>query len=212
VPAVILTVLIIAAAVTTVLVLRSGIAGPAPKPTAGQVNELNWSVFTDEGIAYIDRTRLPRIDLSEPPVQAEPLGLPSDGELTVGPLDSGDVQLDYRLILNGGGEYPGGMQLVVTQFTLTTADGQLQSIVAPVRQVLNFRQTLDALLKRADDLGWQIDTDAIFAQVEQATRAGEPYEFTVGPSDRVGFDVSATASCDPSGFCALTYTVTPAVR
>lgn len=211
IPAAVLLVLIAGVGVTVVLLFRGGIAEPAPAPTAGQVDERNWSVFTEEGVAYIDRTRVPRIDLSNPPVQAGPLGLPADGTLTVGPLDNGDVQLDYRLILNGGGELPGGMSITATQFTLTTADGVLRSIVAPTREAFPFRSVLDDLASRADDFGWQVDEASILATAGDATRAGTPFEFTVGPAERVGMGVAATVSCEGGG-CRVAYTVTPRVR
>ncbi len=212
VPAATLLVLIGGVAVTSAVVVNSGVAGPAPPATEGQVNDLNWSVFTPEGIEYIDRSRLPRIDLADAPIAAQPLGLPDDGSLTVGPLDTGDVGLDYSLIFTGGGEYPGGGRLVVTQFTITTADGVIESIEAPLRDIRPFRVTLDALKAEAETYGWQVDTAAIFEQVEDATRAGVPYEFTLGPADRVGVPVAATASCDPTGYCSLAYEITPAVR
>ncbi len=212
VPAGILLVLIGGVGVTAAVLVNSGITGPAPRATEGQVTDLNWSVFTPEGLQYIDRSRLPRIDLADAPIAAGPLGLPDDGSLTVGPLNTGDVELDYRLIFRGGGAYPGGGRLVVTQFTVTTAGGVIESIEAPLRDIRPFRATLDTLEAEAETYGWQVDTAAILEQVEDATRAGVPYEFTLGPADRVGVPVAATASCDPTGYCSLTYEITPAVR
>lgn len=196
----------------SILFVRYGTWGPAPKPTEGQVTDLNWSIFTDEGLAYIDRSREVRIDFSDAPVAAEPLGLPEEGELTIGPKSSGDVELDYGLIVSGGGEGPGGAKFIVTQLTITTADGVIESVRAPLREVVNFRETLAALQERAEVFGWHVDTDIIFEQVEQATKAGEPYTIQFGPGDRVGVPISATASCDPSGYCLVEYEVTPAVR
>lgn len=204
--------MIIGVGITAAVLLRSGIAEPAPQATGGQVTDLNWSIFTKEGLAYIDRSRQVRIDLSDPPVEAEPLALPADGEITIGPKSSGDVELDYSLIVNGGGESPGGAKLVVTELTITTADGEITSIVGPNRSVLTFRFLLDQLTKRGEDFDWQIDRDAVFAQVEAATRAGAPYTLEFGPGDRLGVQIAATADCDTSGYCQLEYVVTPAVR
>ena len=65
VPAIILSVVIIAALVTGFLLVRGGLGAPAPQPTEGQVSDLNWSSFTDEGLDYIQRSREIRIDLSD---------------------------------------------------------------------------------------------------------------------------------------------------
>lgn len=198
---------------TAIALLRGGIAEPLPQATEGQVTDLNWSIFTAEGMAYIDRSRQVRIDFSDPPVEAEPLALPENGEVTIGPKSSGDVDLDYSLIVNGGGEAPGGAKLVVTELTITTRDGVIESVTAPLREVLNFRQTLDALLERGAVFGWDTGgVEEIFDLVERATRDGVPYEFTFGPADRVGVPIAATASCDPTGYCLVEYVVTPAVR
>jgi hypothetical protein len=208
IPAALLATAIAAAVIATVVV--SQLAVPAPRPTGDQVTDLNWSSFTPEGIRYIDRTRLPRIDLSDAPVEAAELGLPDDGVTTLGPIDQGDTRLDYRLIVNGGGEEPGGLQIVVSTFSITTVDGVVQSVTAPLRSPMTFRETLNAMLADADTYGWSIDTDAIYEQVEAASRAGEPYAFTAGPGDRIGVPVAATADCVQ--VCTLTFSMTPAVR
>jgi hypothetical protein len=72
---------------------------------------------------------------------------------------------------------------------------------------------LNQLRLEVDDFGWpEPDIDALFENVEAASRAGVPYEFTFGPGSRLGITVSATARCGTDGFCALTYEVTPVVR
>lgn len=198
---------------TSVALLRTGIAEPVPRATEGQVTDLNWSIFTEEGLAYIDRSLQVRIDFGKPPVEATPLGLPDDGTLTIGPKSSGDVELDYGFIASGGGEAPGGAKFIVTELTITTKDGVIESVIAPLREVLNFRQTLDSLLERGEVFGWDTGgTEEIFALVEQATRDGVPYEFGFGPADRVGVPIAATASCDTTGYCLVEYVVTPSVR
>lgn len=198
---------------TAVALLRAGIAEPVPHATEGQVTDLNWSIFTPDGLAYIDRSLQVRIDFGKPPVEAPPLGLPDDATLTIGPKSSGDVELDYGFIASGGGESPGGAKFIVTELTITTKDGVIESVTAPLREVLNFRQTLDSLLERGEVFGWDTSgTGEIFELVEQATRDGVPYEFTFGPADRVGVPIAATASCDTSGYCLVEYTVTPSVR
>jgi hypothetical protein len=213
IPAVVLLVIIGGVATATILLINAGLGSPAPKPTEGQVTDLNWSIFTPEGLDYIDRTREVRIDLSSTPVAAEPLGLEADGSLTIGPKNNGDVQLDYYLIVNGGGQSPGGDKFTMSQLTIDTASGVVTSVHGPLTETLNFRQTLDKLLAKAELFGWDTSgVAAIYQQVEDAVRAGDPYEFTFGPADRLGVPIAATASCDPGGYCLVEYAVTPTVR
>jgi hypothetical protein len=208
IPAGLLAIGIAAVVVTTAVVSQQAV--PEPRPTGDQVTDLNWSSFTEDGIRYMNETRLPRIDLADAPVEAAPLGLPDAGSVTVGPIEQGDTRLDYRLIVRGGGEDPGGLQIVVSTFTVTTVGGVIASVEAPLRSPMTFREALNDVTSRADDFGWTVDTAAVFEQVEAATRAGEPYSFTVGPADRIGVPVAVRADCD--GTCSLTYEITPAVR
>lgn len=208
-PALILTAVIVGVFVTGAVLLAGGLGQPTPKPTEGQVTELNWSSFTTDGLAYIATSRDVRIDLSRPPVEASPLGLPDDGTLVLERIDNLDVQLDYDLIVNGGGEGPGGARFVASEITIVTAGGLVSTVSANLADVANFRQTVDRLAGEAETFGWEFDRDAIFALAEEFTRAGTPYEFTLGPGDRVGMLVSATASCDTGGFCALRYDASP---
>ncbi|MGX5679823.1 hypothetical protein [Schumannella luteola] len=209
-PAVILSVVIVGVLVVAGVLIRGGLGQPTPKPTEGQVTELNWSSFTEAGLEYIRSSRDVRIDLSRPPVEAAPIGLEPDATLVLERIDNLDVQLDYDLILNGGGEGAGGLRLTASEIRITTVGGLLTSVEADLVDVLPFRQALDRFERESESFGWSLDRDAIFAMVEEATRAGEPYEVTAGPSDRVGLTLSATAFCDTSGYCALTYTAAPA--
>jgi hypothetical protein len=212
-PATILSVLIVGTIITTTVLVSRGLGAPLGDPTNGQVTDKNWSIFTPEGLAYIDASRQVRIDFSRGPVDAAALGLDPDDSITIGPKDNGDVTLDYYLIVNGGAPGQGGDKFTVSQLTIETAGGVISRVSAPLSEVLNFRQTLDKLTKKAQLFGWDVSgTDAIFAQVEQATRDGVAYSFTFGPADAVGVPVAATASCDPTGYCLVEYDVTPAVR
>jgi hypothetical protein len=213
IPAVILVVIIGGIITATTLLARAGLGDPVPRPTEGQVTDLNWSSFTEEGLAYIDASRQVRIDLSRGPALAADLGLEDDGSLTIGPKDNGDVVLDYSLIINGGGEGPGGDKFIVGQLTIETTDGAISAIRAPLSEVVNFRQTLDKLIGKAELFGWDTShVQQIYDMVDDATKAGEPYSFTFGPADKVGVPVAATASCDPTGYCLVEYDVTPPVR
>ena len=212
-PATILSVVIVGVIVTTSLLVGGGLGAPLPSPTSGQVTDKNWSIFTPEGLAYIDASRQVRIDFSRGPVDAAALGLHPDGSITIGPKDNGDVTLDYDLIVNGGAQGQGGDRFTVSQLTIETAGGVISRVSAPLSEVLNFRNTVDKLTKKAELFGWDVSgIDAIFAQVEQATRDNVPYSFSFGPADAVGVPVAATASCETTGYCVVEYDATPAVR
>lgn len=213
IPAGVLVLLIAGTVITTSILVSNGLGQPVPQATYGQVTDKNWSTFTAEGLAYIDASRNVRIDFSHAPVDAAALGLPADGSITIGPKDNGDITLDYYLIVNGGAPGQGGDKFTVSQLTIETAGGAVSRVSAPLSEVLNFRQTLTKLTAKAELFGWDTSgTDAIFDQVEQATRDQVPYSFTLGPADAVGVPVSATANCDTTGYCVVEYDVTPPVR
>lgn len=213
IPAAALVLIIGGVGLSTVILLNNGLAEPLPKPTVGQVTDLNWSSFTEEGLAYIERSRNVRIDLSRGPADAATLGLDADATLDIGPSDNFDTDNEYYLILNGGGEGPGGAKFTVGQLSITTADGVIAGISTQSLGAMPFREAYNVLSGEVEEFGWSApDRDAIFADVEQATRDGVPYEVSFGPGDRLGMSVLGTASCEPSGFCVLGYDVTPAVR
>lgn len=214
-PAVALLLIIVGVAVTTILLVNNGLGatGPKPKPTTGQVTELNWSSFTEEGLEYIESTREVRIDFAKQPTDATAIGLPADGSITIGPYLTGDTRLDYSLIVNGAGEGPGGAKFIVSEMTIETADGVITEVRAPLSYADGFRNTLGYLLERGEVFGWDTsNTDAIYDQVNQAIRDGVGYSFTFGPGDRVGVPIAATANCGSDSYCVVEYTVTPAVR
>lgn len=213
IPAAGLVVILVGVGIATSVMINNGLGQPAPKPTEGQVTDLNWSSFSEDGLDYIARTRQVRIDMSTQPVDAAAIGLTPDDTLVLERIDTGDTLLDYDLIINGGGEGFGGGRFVVTDITIVTQGGVVTSVSAPLRDVVNFRQTLDMLTEKAEIWGWDTAArDEAFAIADQATRDGVPYEFTFGPADKAGVPMAATASCDTSGFCAVTYTATPATE
>jgi hypothetical protein len=71
--------------ITSAGLFGDGLGGPTPERTKGVVTELNWSSFTDEGLACIERSRDVRIDLSRLPTDAASLGLAADDTTTIGP-------------------------------------------------------------------------------------------------------------------------------
>jgi hypothetical protein len=209
-PAIILCVVIIASLITGFILVRGGLGAPAPAPTEGQVSELNWSSFTEEGLEYIQRSREIRIDLSDHAEDAVALGLPANGTTVIGPHPEG---LEYKFTFNGGGAGLGGDKLIVTQVTITTVDGLITEIVAPIAQVDNFRTTLAGFDKQSELFGWDMSfVDELYDRVNQATKDGVGYDFTVGPADLVGVPVSANAQCDVGGFCVVTYFISPGLR
>ena len=54
--------------------------------------------------------------------------------------------------------------------------------------------------------------DELYDRVSQATKDGVGYDFTVGPADLIGVPVSASAQCDVTGYCLVTYLISPGLR
>lgn len=212
IPAGILAVAIIGTGVTAAVLVGSGLGQPAPKPTSGQVTDLNWSSFTPEGLDYIASSQKIRIDLSRPPALAAPLGLPDDDVVSFEPIDQLDTVLYYDLIVNGNGEYPGGIRMTAAYVEIATTGGAVTSVRATAPDVIAFRDVLALLEKEAPTYGWSYDRDAIFDDVDAASRADEPFTLVFGPDDRVGVSVKATAECETNGYCTLEYEMTPSVR
>lgn len=213
IPAAVLVLIVAGVGITSAVLVGNGLGGPAPEPTVGEVTELNWSSFTDDGLAYIERSRDVRIDLSRLPTDAAALGLAADGTTTIGPSENFDTDNDYYLIANGGGEGYGGKRFTVSQLSITTAGGEISHIIAQSSGIVPFRIALNDLGAQAAEFGWQpLDTDAIFADVNTSVAAGEPFGFTAGPGDRLGMGVAASANCDQSGSCIVEYDITPEVR
>ena len=213
VPTGVVVVLIVAVVITTATLLGGGLGAPPPAPTAGQVTEVNRSVFTEEGLDYIASTRVVRIDLSAPPTAAAPLGLPDDGEVVLPIIATGDTELDYSLRVYGGGAAPGGITLTPPRVTIRAAAGAIAGIEAPEREVVPFRTLLSSLTDRADQFGWPAgEQERVLAEIAEASRAGEPYSFVIGPGDRIGLSISVRVECSPEGFCGSTWLIAPTDR
>ena len=133
--------------------------------------------------------------------------------LTIGPSENLDTDNDYYVIVNGGGEGFGGHKFTASELSITTEAGELESIEVTQSGYPAFREVLNQLRLEVEDFGWaEPDIDALFEDVEVATRDGVSYAFTFGPGSRLGMTVAATAVCGTNGFCELTYLVTPVVR
>ena len=188
-------------------------SGPGPAET-DQVNDLNWSVFTDEGLAYIESSRTPRIDFRAPPVNASSLGLPSEGSLTVGPHTT---DLDYRLVLIAtdslsAGALPNGALFTTPLFTITTHDDRVQSVRIDERGAFDFRQTSLLLTESSANYGFTAPRSTnLAAAIGEARDSGEPVIVRSNRGLTTGMAVTAEAVCFAAGFCTVSYIVTPAV-
>lgn len=183
-------------------------APPGPAET-DQVTDLNWSVFTAEGLQYIDAARTPRIDLSVPPVDAAPLGLPAEGDVVVGPHPTG---LDYRLVLIATADQPNGALFTTPRFTVSTRDGQLQSVRVEERGARDFRETYLLVADRSADYGYTPPTSMRLAEaISEARNTGVPVTVRSDRGTSTGMGITAEVTCFGAGFCSVSYVVTPAV-
>jgi hypothetical protein len=208
IPAAILSVIILAAVLFALIEGPRIAAGPGPAQS-GQVTELNWSVFTDDGLQFIESARTPRIDLSSPPVDAVELGLPADSALTVGPHVTG---LDYRLVLIAIDDETNGALFTTPQFTVHTSGGRLESVRVEERGAFTFTETFLAVSERAPDFGYTPPTTQALAQaVTDARESGRPSVLRTDRGLAAGMGIVAETTCFGGGFCQLSFIVTPAV-
>ncbi len=208
IPAGILGAIILAAALFAIIGGPRLAAPPGPAAT-DQVTDLNWSVFTEEGLAYIDDARTPRIDLSNPPIEAAPLGLPVTGDLTVGPHPT---LLDYRLVLIASEDQANGALFVTPGFTLSTRDGRIVSLRIEERGGRDFRQTYLLVAERSADYGFTPPASSrLAAAISEARTAGSPVTVRSDRGTSAGMGIMAEITCFGAGVCTVSYIVTPAV-
>lgn len=207
-PAALLSAIMLGVVVFGIVGLPEVASGPGPAET-DQVNDLNWSVFTDDGLAYIESARTPRIDFSEPPVNASSLGLPTEGSLTVGPHAT---DLDYRLVLIATDEQPNGALFTTPLFTITTSDDHIVSVRIDERGAGDFRETYQLLAERSVAYGYRPPSaTSLAAAVSEARDSGEPVTVRSNRGLTTGMPITAEAVCFGGGFCAISYVVTPPV-
>jgi len=212
VPAVVLS-LAIAGAVVMALVYVPQFADGPPPPEPGQVDDANFSLFTEEGLAFIERERAPRIDMTEQPVAAGPLGLPDDGALTIGPHPS---NLDYRLSLLVRGDETAGVRFSTETFTLVTEGGALTRIEVipasfePWRG--GYRDVQGFVAQRGERYGFSAPTqDELLALVIEAQETGTAGVIVTDVGTATGLPVASEIICTESAFCTATFIVTPPV-
>ena len=196
-PATVLAVFIVAALVVGYILVRGGLGSPAPAPTEGQVTDLNWSSFTEDGLEYIERSRDIRIDLSDQGADAVGLGLDTNGTITIGPNPEG---LFYEFIFKGGDVGPGGDKLFVNQLTITTTDGEITLITAAdhrSRELPRHDQPAHRGVG-AVRMG-HLDRRRDLRHGRGGHRGRRAVRVHVRAGDRAGTPVSATAQCDPPG-------------
>lgn len=206
IPAVVLAVII---TIVIVFAVNEGpklAAGPGPAET-NEVDELNFSVFTDEGLGFIEAQRIPRIDLREPPVETEPLGLPAEGELVIGPHPQ---NLDYRLVLLAeGGD--GGARFTTASFSISTDGGAIRELrVQPQRDVAagTFRDIEAYAIESAERFGYPpIANGTLLDLVLASQQSGELETTTTEVGEAIGLPTRLEISCGGDAFCFATIVI-----
>lgn len=208
IPTAIVALLIAAVGVTSAVLINNGVGQPVGAPTEREATEDLLSVFSEEGIAYIETGRKARFNLAPgQPIDSATLELPDDGAVEVGPTPT---ELDITIKIYGGGAEPQGVTLAGQRFTVTTADGELSSVAIPQRESDGFRNMLAALEKRAPVFGWDAAArDDAIAAAQAAQAAGTGFEFDLGRGIRLGMGVEALVTCTDRAWCSLEYVITP---
>jgi hypothetical protein len=208
IPAVVLSVIIVVAVIVAMTQGPRIAAGPGPG-ASNEVDQLNFSVFTPEGLAYIDAQRIPRIDLRRLPVVATPLGLPSDGETVVGPHPQ---DLDYRLILLAS-DGDGGARFTTAGFSIITTGGIVREVrIQPGRDgaVAPFREVALSINESAERFGFPpLEPGALLDLVLAAQSTGEPAAVSTGTGTAIGVPARWDITCEADGYCAAVVVITP---
>lgn len=206
IPAVVLAIII---TIAIIFAMNEGprlAAGPGPAES-NEVDDLNFSVFTDEGLAYIDAQRIPRIDLREPPVETEPLGLPDEGELVIGPHPQ---NLDYRLVLLASAG-DGGARFTTASFSITTESGAIRELrVQPAREVAagTFRDIEASAIESAERFGYPpIASGTLLDLVLAAQQSGQLETTTTEVGDAIGLPTRLEISCGGDALCFATIVI-----
>lgn len=206
IPAVVLSAIIIAAVAFAASQGPRLAAGPGPAET-NEVDDLNFSVFTEEGLAFIEEQRIPRLDLRELPVATEPLGLPADGEFVIGPHEQ---DLDYRLVLLASGG-DGGARFTTWTFTIVTESGEVRELrVAPPREVTygSFRDVEAFAVESAERFGYApIANGTLLELVLAAQESGQPETTRTESGDRTGLPTHLEITCTGEAFCQSVFVI-----
>jgi len=203
IPAVLLSIVIVGVVIFAVIEGPRLQAGPGPAET-DEVDELNFSVFTEEGLAYIDEQRIPRLDLRELPVETEPLGLPAEGELVIGPHPQ---DLDYRLVLlTTSGER--GARFTTPAFAIVTEGGAVRELrIQPTRggaagAFPTFRDVEAFANDSAERFGFApLEPGTLTDLVVAAQESGVQQPLSTGTGDRIGLPTRVDIVCFPEAYC-----------
>jgi hypothetical protein len=212
VPAVVLSLAILGAVLIALVYVPQFANGPPP-PEPGQVDDRNFSVFTDDGLAFIERERAPRINLADPPVDAAALGLPEDGALTIGPHPQ---NLFYRLALLVPGEQAQGVRFSTDTFTLVTEGGALTRIeVQPASfdsWAGGYRDVQGFVAQRGARYGFVAPSQQeLLDLVLEAQETGTDGVIVTEAGTAMGVPIAAEIVCGGNATCFATFIVTPPV-
>jgi hypothetical protein len=204
-----MSVIIIAVVITTVMLMDGGL-GQDREPTAEEATDRGASLFTDDGLRYIDRTREIKLDLRNVPLEAAALGLPEEGDVTIRqetwPVG---VVLPYTVSLRTPSG-SGVTKIKVSEATLTTSAGQLTEVRSEAAATgAGFKGALDLVREQAEEFGYTVDTETINAEMGDAVRAGKPYSHTVGPGEALGAKTVVELTCEEPMACTVVFRITP---
>ena len=199
IPAVILSVLIIAAFTVALIALNTDVGTAPTAAPSDAVTSVGTSVFTDAGLRYIADSRKVFIDATTLPIEAESLGLAASTTLTIVPPTEG--VFEYLSVVGSGG----GMRFMGTSIEITTRGGTVRSAsVADSSRILVYRDTLALLRERAERFGIpESDIDGFASAAGNASHDGTSYEYSIHTDDALGVALTVTATCSSESACLI---------
>jgi hypothetical protein len=210
IPAMVLSIIIVAVIVTTAMLMGGGL-GQDREPTADEATDRGASLFSDSGVKYIYQTREIKLDLRDAPIEAAALGLPEDGDVTFeqqsGPFG---IVMPFTVMLRT----PAGTGLTeieTLETTISTAGGHVAEVRSQAMPGAGFKDALDLMRARAEEFGYAVDLDRITAEMGDAVRAGKKYTYTTGPGEALGARATVDMTCDESASCEVVFKITPGV-
>jgi hypothetical protein len=193
VPTAIGVILIAVVVAVTINTSNSGVGRPVPAPTTD-------SRFDAQGLAYIDRSRITRVNISSTPISSESLGMKPNQKITI----TNDQGLDEYLQLEGNETFA---RVTVKTFSISTRDGFVEAITIPPTNTAGFTG-LRTELQAASVYGVSQQAAARALDVARAGNIdGKATAQSIGPVTALKVPVTVIVASTGGGEYTVGYTI-----